>query len=320
MLRSNISSVQNKAAISAWLALGTVCILWGTTYLAIRIALQSFPPFYLMGLRYFLSGIIMVAGARFWGAALPKGRNLWLTALYGITTIGFGTGLLCVAEQWVPSGLSALFIATQPFWMVIMEWILSRGRHYPEVPTLIGLLIGIGGVAVLVAPAARQGGLNNGIFFGFLMLQLGCAGWVTGALLQKRLGPVSHPIVAGAVQQLATGFCFGLLGLLFERMPVHVTPFALGGVLYLVVFGAIIGYSAFIYAMDRLPSTIVSVYTFVNPVVAVFLGWLLFREPFGTREIMAMVLIFIGIAIVRFRNFLKPRSLAAAGSQVSIEE
>src|SRR4051812_46692096 len=116
-------------ATSAWVALGAVCILWGTTYLAIRIALESFGPFWLMGLRYFVSGALMIAGAKLWGAALPKGRELWLTAVYGTLTIGAGTGLLCVAEQWVPSGLSALFIATQPFWMVIMDWVLSRGSH-----------------------------------------------------------------------------------------------------------------------------------------------------------------------------------------------
>ena len=186
MVRSNIIPVSNKKAnTSAWIALGAVCILWGTTYLAIRIALDAFPPFYLMAFRYSLSGGILLIGAKLMGARLPSGRELWLTAVFGITTIGMGTGLLCVAEQWVPTGLSALFIATQPFWMVVVEWILSRGGHRPHGATVRGLVIGIAGVAVLVAPEAVQHGWKGETFLGFLLLQLGCAGWVTGALLRK---------------------------------------------------------------------------------------------------------------------------------------
>jgi drug/metabolite transporter (DMT)-like permease len=285
---------------SAWLALSAVCLIWGTTYLGIRIALDSFGPLSLMAIRYLVSGTLLIAGAKIWKASLPAGRELWLTALYGTITIGLGTGLLCVAEQWVPSGLSALFIATQPFWMVVMEWALSRGDHRPHAATLRGLTIGIVGVAVLVAPAAVKQGFGSGTVVGFLLLQLGCAGWVTGALLQKRLNSLAHPFVTGAVQQFATGVFFGALAWAFETMPRHVTTRAAGGMIYLIVVGAVIGYSAFIFAMDRLPATIVSIYTFVNPVVAVCLGWLAFREPFGWRELIAMVLIFIGIAVVKF--------------------
>ncbi len=297
-----------------------MCILWGTTYLGIRVALESFPPFLLMGVRYFLSGAIMIFGAKLWGATLPSGRELWLTSLYGIITIGFGTGLLCVAEQWVPSGLSALFIATQPFWMVIADWVLSAGANRPRGATIRGLMLGMIGVAVLVAPNAMKEGLRSGIVAGFLMLQLGCAGWVTGALLQTRLGGRAHPIVSGAVQQFATGAFFLLLTLAFERFPTHVKPQALGGLLYLVIFGAIVGYSAFVYAMDRLPAAIVSVYAFVNPVVAVILGWLIFREPFGLREMIAMILIFAGIAIVKFSGTPESRIMLEASDQVAVND
>jgi drug/metabolite transporter (DMT)-like permease len=307
-------------ATSAWVALGAVCILWGTTYLAIRIALESFGPFWLMGLRYFISGALMIAGAKLWGAALPKGRELWLTAVYGTLTIGAGTGLLCVAEQWVPSGLSALFIATQPFWMVIMDWVLSRGSHKPHAPTIRGLLIGIAGVAVLVAPTAMDKGLGSGTVVGFFMLQIGCAGWVSGALLQKGLDARAHPIVSGAIQQLATGIVFLALGLAFERWPAHVKGRAIAGIAYLVTFGAIIGYSAFVYAMARLPATIVSVYTFVNPIVAVFLGWLVFREQFGWRELLAMALVFTGIAVVKFSGTSERDVILRSSEQLAVND
>lgn len=290
----------NRANASAWIALGAVCILWGTTYLAIRVSLDAFPPFYLMASRYSVSGGLMLLVAKLIGAKLPRGRELWLTSIFGIITIGMGTGLLCVAEEWVPTGLSALFIATQPFWMVMAEWALSRGKLRPHGATLRGLLVGILGVAVLVAPEAVKEGWKGETFLGFLLLQLACAGWVTGALMQKKLDSHAHPIVAGAVQQFATGVFFFFPAFVFEHPPHPTNWRPIAGVLYLITFGAMLGYSAFVYAMDRLPAAVVSVHTFVNPVVAVFLGWLFFREHFGLRELLAMLLIFTGIAIVKF--------------------
>jgi drug/metabolite transporter (DMT)-like permease len=139
-------------------------------------------------------------------------------------------------------------------------------------------------------------------------------------LLQKRLGTVAHPIVGGAVQQLATGVVFVALALAFERMPSHVKLRAIGGIVYLIVFGAIIGYSAFVYAMDRLPATVVSIYTFVNPVVAVFLGWLVFREPFGWRDLVAMLLIFTGVAVVKFSGTRESRSILSNSEQLAVND
>jgi len=282
----------------AWLALSAVCILWGITYLGIRLALDAFGPFYLMAIRFLLSGGILLIGARLLGAHIPRGRNLWLTSALGIVTIGMGTGTLVVVEQWMPTGLAALFISMQPFWMVTVDWVLPRG-HRPQAKTLRGLLIGLAGVAVLVAPAVLHEGWHGGIFLGFLLLQLGVIGWVVGALLQKRLHTEAHPVVIGAVQQLATGFFFLFPAMAWEPVPHAIGPRAIGGLLYLVLFGSILGYSAFSYALHKLPPAIVSIYTFVNPMVAVFLGWLLFREHFGHRELTAMSLIFVGVALVR---------------------
>lgn len=305
----------------AWLALGLVCVLWGTTYLAIRIALESFPPLLLMGLRYTLSGGILLIAVRCLGIRLPSGRELWLTALYGSMTIGLGTGFLVIAEQWVPTGLSALFIATQPFWMVIVDWALSAGVNRPHLPTVRGLLVGIAGVGLLVYPSAVRYGWSSGTVTGFLLLQLGCAGWVTGALLQNRLKARAHPVATGAVHQFATGMVFLVLTLCFEhRLPAHVSGVSWAGTLYLVFFGSIIGYSSFSYAMAHLPPPLVSVYTFVNPVVAVTLGWLIFREPFGWREMTAMALIFAGIAVVKFSRTSESRMVLETSDKVAMTE
>lgn len=309
MLLSKVSlGLDIKPPGRAWLALAAVCILWGITYLGIRLALDAFGPLYLLAIRFLLSGGILLGGAKLLGSKIPRGRDFWLTALFGTVTIGMGTGTLVFAEQWIPTGLAALFISTQPFWMVTVDWLLPHGQR-PHAKTLRGLLVGLAGVAILVAPTAFSEGWHGGTFLGFLLLQTGVVGWVAGALLQKRLHTEAHPVVIGAVQQLATGFFFLAPAVAWEPVPHSLGLRPLGGLLYLVLFGSILGYSSFSYAMHRLPPAIVSIYTFVNPIVAVFLGWLMFHEHFGHREFTAMALIFIGVALVRRSTDHPPAAL-----------
>jgi drug/metabolite transporter (DMT)-like permease len=201
-----------------------------------------------------------------------------------------------------------------------MEWVLSKGELRPHGATVRGMLLGITGVGILVAPDALKQGLHGGLVLGFLLLQVGCVGWVTGALLQKRMVSRSHAIVSGAVQQLATGLVFLLLGALFEHYPTHVTTSAVSGLLYLVFFGAILGYSAFVYAMEQLPATIVSIYTFVNPIVAVILGWLVFHESFGWRVVIAMALIFAGVAVVKFSGTREAKIALDATDRLAVTD
>jgi drug/metabolite transporter (DMT)-like permease len=286
---------------TAYVALAAVSFFWGTTYLGIRMALESFPPLYLIAIRYTLSGGLLLIGARLAGARMPNRREFAETSLYGIISIGMGNGALAFAEEWIPSGLASLFICTSPFWMVGIDWILPGGKK-PVGGTLRGLLVGLAGVAFLVAPTAIQEGLHGGTLAGFLLLQLGTAGWLTGALLQRRQESQVHPIVSGAVQQAATGLFMFLPASLVERFPAHVATRPALAVIYLVLFGSVVGYSSFVYVMDKLPVAIVSIYTYVNPIVAVFLGWLFYREPFGIREFVAMLVIFAGIAIVKFSS------------------
>jgi drug/metabolite transporter (DMT)-like permease len=274
-----------------------VCIFWGTTYLGIRMALESFSPTMLVCLRYLISGTLMLVGAAITGAHLPRRRELWLTAAYGVLTLGIGNGCLAFAEQWVPSGLASLFVTTSPFWLVGVE-ALAPGGEPLHGPTIRGLLVGIVGVALLVAPTGSGTGTSSANIGGFALLQLGCAGWSVGSILQRKQSTRAHPFVSGAVQQLATGLVYSVPAILL-REPIHWSARGAGAVAYLVVFGSIVGYSAYIFAMDRLPVAIASIYTYVNPVVAVTLGWLVYREPFGWRQAVAVVIIFAGVAIVK---------------------
>ncbi|MBI5084942.1 MAG: EamA family transporter [Acidobacteria bacterium] len=282
----------------AYAAMLSVCFFWGTTYLGIRMALETFPPMLLVSARFLLSGGILVLGSALAGAHLPRGRELWLTALNGVVVLGIGNGALVLAEVWIPSGMAALVITLGPFWMIGMNAVLPP-RERIHLPTLLGMLVGLCGAVLLVGPGALQGGAAGEAWLrGFLVLQVGCVGWSLGSLLQRRQANRAHPIVAGGVQQLAAGVAFIPLALLFPG-EIHWSVRGVGAVLYLMTFGSIVGYSSYIYAMDKLPVAVVSLYNYVNPVVAVSLGWLFYREPFGWREAAAMCIIFAGVALVK---------------------
>jgi drug/metabolite transporter (DMT)-like permease len=276
----------------AYAALISVCIFWGTTYLSIRMALEAFPPLLMVAARYTLS----VAAAR--GAHLPRGAELRRTALNGVLVLSVGNGCLALAEMWIPSGMAALIISISPFWMVGLDALMPRGERLHG-PTLAGLAVGLLGAALLVGPGALSGGASGtALRNGFLILQVGSFSWCFGSLLQRRQPALAHPIVAGGVQQLAAGLAVLPLALLHGG-PIHWSARGVGAVLYLVVFGTLVGYSSYVYAMAKLPVAVVSIYNYVNPVVAVGLGWLFYREPFGWREAGAMAVIFAGVALVK---------------------
>jgi drug/metabolite transporter (DMT)-like permease len=293
--------MSSRSRAAAYAALAAVCVFWGTTYLGIRMALESFPPAVLMSLRYFLSGSILLLIAWLGGAHLPRGRELWTTSLSGALTIGVGTGALAFAEQWIPSGLASLIINMSPFWFVIFEALLPRGTAL-HAPTIFGMVVGLAGTALLFLPGAGLKALGPGLLPGFFVLQAGMIGWCLGSIYQKRQVTRAHPIITGAVQQVAASLAFLPLAFLVPHPPIVLKARAVWAVAYLVVFGSIVGYSAYAYAMAKLPVAIVSVYSYVNSTVAVGLGWLFYREPFGPRELIAMLVIFSGVAIVKWQT------------------
>lgn len=252
----------------------------------------------LVGLRYTISGSVLLLAAFLAKAHLPSGRELFYTALYGVIIIGLGNGCLAFAELWVPSGLAALFISTSPFWMIGMEALIPGGERLHG-PTIAGMLVGLLGTALLVTPNAMHQGWNGPLLRGFWVLQLGCCGWAFGSILQRRQSTKAHPVVSGAVQQLATGLVYLAPALLSRSHSVQWNSRSVAALLYLVTFGSVIGYSAYLYALDKLPVSVVSIYNYINPVVALFLGWLFYRERIGGREIAAMLVIFAGVAVVK---------------------
>jgi drug/metabolite transporter (DMT)-like permease len=282
----------------AYAALAAVCFFWGTTYLGIRMALESFPPMLLVCVRYLISGTIMILFALARGSHVPRGRELAAACFSVALVLGVGNGCLVYSELLIPSGVAGLIITISPFWMVGMEALLPGGERL-HAPTMAGMAVGLAGAALLFTPEPGTGRINTAMVAGFLLLQVGMAGWSFGSIYQRRRTTQAHPVITGAVQQLAAGMAFLPLAVLVPEHPVHWSARGIAALLYLVFFGSIVGYSAYAYALDRLPVAIVSIYPYVNAVVAVALGWLFYREPFGSREALAMVVIFAGVAIVK---------------------
>ena len=261
-------------------------------------SLESFPPLRLVTVRYLLSGSMMLLFARTRGLYLPRGRELAAACVSGFLTLGVGNGALVLSETMVPSGIAGLIISISPFWMVAAEALLPGGERL-HAPTLGGMAVGLAGAALLFTPDPATHGFNRALLTGFVILQLGMVGWSFGSIYQRRKAGKAHPVVAGGVQQLAAALILLPFSLAIPQPPVHWSIRGVTALGYLVVFGSLMGYSAYVYALDRLPVAIVSIYPYANSVIAVFLGWLFYRESFGRRDMLAMLIIFAGVAIVK---------------------
>ena len=261
-------------------------------------AIESFPPLLLVASRFLLSGALMLGLVRWRGLYFPRGKELLWTAFNGFLILGIGNACLTFSELLIPSSLAALFTATSPFWLVGLDAGFPEGDRF-RWPVFLGVLCGFAGAAVLVAPNLIEHGLQGNIWQGFLILQLGSCSWSLGSILQRHHSTKAHPFVSGGVQQFSAGLAFLIPAVIDYANPIHWSSRGVAAFFYLVLFGSIVGYSSYIYILDKLPVALISTYTYVNPVVAAALGWLFYREHFGARETTAMVIIFAGVAIVK---------------------
>ena len=287
-----------RHAYFAWI---TVCLVWGTTYLAIRVALESIPPLLMAGMRYTAAGTILALVLKLRGERLPGPRAWPSLVILGLLMLGFGNGGVVWAEQTVPSGLTAVLVATSPFWITGFDLILGGERLTTR--RWVGLLIGFVGIVALVWEDLQVGD-RRAFLVGVVASQVACIGWAIGSLYARRRGHgdarEENVLATAAFEMLFGGLALvAAAGVHHEYGALTVTPRSASALAYLIVFGAVIGFAAYAYALKHLPIATVSLYAYINPVIAVFLGVLILNEPFGIREVMAAAVVLAGVALVR---------------------
>lgn len=303
---STTSRKQHRRAYAAWIA---VCCVWSTTFLAIRIAIETLPPLAVVsGARYVVAGTILGVMAALRGIPLPS-RDSWPgNALLGALMLGLGNGALVWAEQWVPSGAAAVMVAAIPFWMLGVEALLPSGERIRRLQ-FAGLLLGFAGLVLLATSDLTPSGVTGRQFLhGAIAVQVSCCGWALGSAYSKRHARHESVIAAAALQMVLGGVCMMIVGTLLGEWH-HVQLTMRGGLAwaYLVIFGAVVGYVSYVYALKYLPVSTVSLYAYITPILAVILGAVVMHEPFTLRMAVAILVIFTGMLVVR-RNADTSRS------------
>lgn len=282
----------------AYLALAFVCIVWGTTYLALLIGVRHFPAFLFTGLRQFTAGLILASFMLFVRKQeLGAWANIWRQMLTGFMMITIGNGLVGWAEQIVPSGIAALIASLSPLWIILINVAVNREeKTHPF--AWAGVLVGVAGMVILFQ--------SNIIFLtnpqymtGALLVLVAALGWASGSVFIKKQQKRSHPILNAGLQMFFGGLWSFVLSLFFDDLSeVQWSPEAAWALAYLIIFGSLLAFAAYGYALSKLPITLVSMHAYINPLVAVFLGWLVLDEKVNLNTALAFMLIVGSIYLV----------------------
>lgn len=287
--------MQNR---NPYLALLALCFLWGTTYLAIRIGVKSFPPFLFSGIRYMISGLAILLWFYFKKEVVwPNLQELKRIIVTGLFIFVGGNLFLVLAEQSVTSGMAALVNSSFPIWIVLITRVWNPEERISNL-SIIGILVGFVGQWLIFYEQLFL--LSNGAYFlGFVLLIVGLINGSLGSVYMKKFPVKINSVLNAGLQMMICGSVTTVLGLLIgEGKKITFDPTGWYSLFYLVVAGSILGYSLFVYAMDRLPATIVSVYAYINPIVAIWLGLIILNEPISGKTLIAIGITLIGVFIV----------------------
>jgi len=299
----------------AWLALFAIYVVWGSTYLAIRVVVRSMPPFAAAGLRFAAAGSAMAAIA--WLIERPRSLPTWRQwrdyGLVGVLLLVGANGLVMWAEKSVPSGITALVVATVPVWLTLLDGLRAGGQPW-SARGWLGTLIGLAGVALVVRPEA---GAESVSWPGILALQCAALSWSLGSLYSQAISARISVLSAAAIEMLAGAFGLLLLSRITGESwsQLHQAPASAWiGLAYLVVFGSLVGFTAFAYALAELPASVVGTYAYVNPVVAVVLGAVLLSETVSTHLVFGAGLILAGVLLATLAP-RRPREQPGSGRE-----
>lgn len=296
------------------LAFACVYFIWGSTYLAIRIAVEHIPPLLLCAVRLLLAGAMLLAWARGTGAAWPRGAQWRNAALVGVMLPAIGNATVTLGVKHVPSGLVALLVGMIPLWMAMMA---SVGRHAvrPTPQAIAGLLLGFCGIALLIGPGLLDATHAEFSPLWALVPMAGSLSWAWGSVWSRRVKLPASPLVSTGIGLLAGGAL--LLAVSFasgEPAGFHaeqVTPGAVAALLYLSVFGSVVGFTAYLYLLRTVSPSMAATYAFVNPIVALALGWVFAHEALSSRTLLAAAVVVVAVALI---TTSRARSPVAAGA------
>lgn len=307
--RTGGTSVAAPSMLAVASAFAAVYLVWGSTYLAIRVAVQTLPPFMMAGVRFIIAGAILYIWSRTQGAARPNSRQWLATTIVGGLLLLGGNGGVVWAETRVDSGVAALLVATVPLWMIVLHALRPDGAR-PNLAEVGGLILGFLGVAVLInpfnaasSPEAHAGsGLPAAVDpWGAAALVGASLSWSVGSLYSRRADVPKEPLLATGMNMLGGGVLLIIAGAAAGEVsaldPGQFSSSSLLALAYLVVFGSLVGFTAYMWLLRVTTPAKVSTYAYVNPVVAVLLGWAVLHEPLGPRTFAAMALIVTGVVL-----------------------
>jgi drug/metabolite transporter (DMT)-like permease len=308
------SKTARPPAALLFAAFAAVYLAWGSTYAAIRIAIDTMPPLLMAGARFLLAGTVLYAIMRLRGEPAPQRRHWGTTALIGLLLPTIGNGGVTMAERTVPSAIVALLVAMVPMWMVLLEWLRPGGTR-PTGRTILGLVIGFAGIVLLVGPGSLAGGERVDPV-GAGIVTVGALAWAFGSIWSRSAALPKNALVATGMEMAWGGLWLLLAGTLRGELGVlDPSAFTTRSVLafaYLVVVGSLIGFSAYIWLLGVSTPARVSTYAYVNPLVAVLLGWALLDEPLSGRVLAAAAIIVAAVAVITLGKRPQPAAQAAA--------
>ncbi|MFN8587592.1 MAG: EamA family transporter [Candidatus Eisenbacteria bacterium] len=282
-------------------AFACIWLVWGSTFLAIRIAIEHLPPLLMCAIRLLLAGAVLFAWAKATGVAWPEGRQLRHAALVGILLPAMGNTSVTIGVQHMPSGLAALMVSTIPLWMALLAS-FGRGAVRPAPQVIAGLLLGFAGIVLLIGPGLVDARRAEFSPLWALVPIAGSVSWAWGSLWSRRVSMPASPLLATGVGMLAGGACVLVLSAAlgeFGRVRLAEVPaHSWAALLYLVAFGSVVGFTAYLYLLRVAPPAIVSTYAFVNPVVAMALGWAVAGEALTSRTLVAAAVVLVAVVLI----------------------
>lgn len=284
--------------LPAYVALTAICIIWGTTYLALRVAVTHFPPFLFVAIRQVAAGVILVGGLMMLTKVkFPGWRYVYHQSIAGFFLITLGNGLVAWAEMHIPSGIAAVICSLMPVMVIITNIMINREER-PNIPIVVGIVLGFVGISMIFGEELNQ--LNNRDYLvGMILIFLAVIAWAGGSVWVKKHNQKTNVFLNAGLQMFFGGIWSFILSFIFDDLSVvHWSPEAIYSLLYLIVFGSVIAYSCYSYALRKLPMTIVSLYAYINPIVAVILGWLILDEKLNATMGIAILMTVAGIYIV----------------------